>query len=429
MRGLMMDRQLSIISILRHAALYHPKGRISSRFALEPDHSYSYRDAYARTERLANVLASLGVKQGDRVATLAWNDHRHFELYYAVSGYGAVCHTINPRLYPEQLVYILNHAEDGVLFTDPTFVPLVEKLLPHLKTVKTVVVMTQPHLMPESGIPNLLCYETLMSQAADGYDWPDLDENTAAGLCYTSGTTGNPKGVLYSHRSSVLHAYGLLATPGMALTQNDIAMPVVPLFHVNGWGYPYAAPMVGAGMAFPGPKLDGKSMYELMETERVTITSGVPTLWLRLLEHMRGTGSKFSTLKGLTIGGSAAPRAMIEEFENTYGVKTFQGWGMTEMSPLGTFGSLRPEMEEWPVERQHDIKVKQGRAVFGVELRIVDAEGKELPRDGKASASWSCAAPGSPAAISTTRPPTRAPSPRTAGSRPATSRPSTRTAT
>ena len=384
MRGLMMDRPLLITSILRHAAQNHGKARISSRFALEPNHSYTYREAWARTQQLANVLVGLGVGHGHRVATLAWNDHRHLELYYAISGIGAVCHTVNPRLYPEQLVYILNHAEDRVLFVDPTFLPLVEKLLPQLRTVRTVVVMTQPHLMPESAIPGLLCYETLMQAAPAEYDWPEFDENTASGLCYTSGTTGNPKGVMYSHRSTVLHAFGLLATPDLTLSPRDTAMPVVPLFHVNAWGYPYACPIVGTSMAFPGPKLDGKSMYELIEEEGVTVTSGVPTLWLRLLEHLRATKSKFSTLKVLTIGGAAAPRAMVEEFEFDYGIKVFQGWGMTEMSPIGTFGSLTPEMEEWPVEKRHDMKVRQGRSIFGVEMKIVDAEGNELPRDGKA---------------------------------------------
>jgi len=384
LRGQMMDRPLLTTSILRHAAQYHQGGVVSSRFAAEAPHRYTYADAWKRVQQLANVLTALGVKAGDRIGTLAWNDHRHFELYYAVPGIAAVCHTINPRLFPEQLVYIINHAADRYLFVDPMFVPLVEKLWPLLKGVEGVVVMTRPELMPQgSSLPNLMCYETLMAAQADSFDFPEFDENTACGLCYTSGTTGNPKGVLYSHRSSVLHAYGFLTAPGIGVGSRDSALVVVPLFHANAWGYPYAAPIVGGKLVFPGPKLDGKSVYELMEEEKVTVSSGVPTVWLGLLAHMRQTGAKFGTLKTVTVGGSAMPRAMLEEFEITHGVACLQGWGMTEMSPVGTIGSLSPEQQDLPVPQQHDAKLKAGRALYGVEMKVVGPDGTERPRDGE----------------------------------------------
>jgi len=382
LNGQMMNWPLLTTSILRHAALYHGSATISSRFAAEAPHRYTYRDAWARTQQLANVLVKLGVGDGDRVGTLAWNDHRHLELYYAVPGIGAVCHTINPRLFPEQLVYIINHAQDRVLFLDPMFVPLLEKLWPSLKGVEAVVVMTKPELMPATTLPNVHCYETLMAAERPEFDFPSFDENKAAGLCYTSGTTGNPKGVLYSHRSSVLHAYGFLSAPGMSLRPADRAMVVVPLFHANAWGYPYAAPLIGMRLVLPGPKLDGASLYELIESEGVTVTSGVPTVWMGLLAHMRATGARFSTLRSLTIGGSAMSRAMLEEFENVHGIQVLQGWGMTEMSPMGTIGALTPEMEELPIERQHDIKLKAGRAIFGVDMRVIGPDGADVPWDG-----------------------------------------------
>ncbi|MFC7334699.1 long-chain-fatty-acid--CoA ligase [Rhodocista pekingensis] len=385
LRGLMMDRPLMISSILRHAALYHGTATIASRFGTEKPHKYTYRDAWARTRQLANVLVELGIKPGDRVATLAWNDHRHVELYYAIAGIGAVVHTVNPRLFPEQLIYIFNHAADEVLFVDPMFLPLVEKLKPHLKTLRTIVVMTRPELMPQqSSLPSLLCYETLMEGAKPDFDFPEFDENTAAGLCYTSGTTGNPKGVLYSHRSTVLHAYGFLAIPGMEVRSHDTALVVVPLFHANAWGYPYSAPIIGASMVLPGPKLDGRSVHELMEEEKVTVSSGVPTVWLGLLAHLRQSGARFSTLKAVTVGGSALPKAMIEEFEQGHGVTCIQGWGMTEMSPLGTVGTLAPDQLQEPLDVQHELKMKAGRAVYGVEMKIVGPDGSERPRDGVA---------------------------------------------
>ncbi|WP_114395770.1 long-chain-fatty-acid--CoA ligase [Oleisolibacter albus] len=385
LRGLMMDRPLLTTALLRHGAQNHGGATVASRFAKEAPHSYTYRQAWGRTQQLAHVLLELGVKGGDRVGTLAWNDHRHFELYYAVPGIGAVCHTINPRLFPEQIVYIINHAQDRWLFVDPMFLPLVEKLWPQLKGVEGVVLLTTPELMPqESSLPTLLCYETLLAATPPAFDWPEFDENTACGLCYTSGTTGNPKGVLYSHRSSVLHAYGFLTAPGINISAADVALVVVPLFHVNAWGYPYAAPIIGTKLVLPGPKLDGRSVYELMEQEQVTVSSGVPTVWLNLLAHLRQSGARFSSLKRVTVGGSALPKAMLEEFESVHGVECFQGWGMTEMSPIGTVGALSPQELTLPLAEQHERKLKAGRSLFGVEMEIIGADGTPQPHDGEA---------------------------------------------
>ena len=384
LRGQMMDRPLLITSILRHGAECHGASTITSRFGNEPPHRYTYADAWRRAQQLANVLTTLGVQPGDRVGTIAWNDHRHFELYYAIPGIGAVCHTINPRLSREQLLYIVDHAQDQWLFVDPMFVPLVEGIWPQLTSVRGVVAMARADNMPKSTLPNLLCYETLMAAAAAEFDWPEFDEHTAAGLCYTSGTTGNPKGVLFSHRSTVLHAYGCFTVPGCSLGTDDTTLLVVPLFHVNAWGYPHAAPIIGANLVLPGPKLDGASLYALMEAERVTLSSGVPTVWLGLLNYLRESGKKLSTVRTLTSGGSALPRAMLEEFESSHGVRMFQGWGMTETSPLGTFASLTPDLLEAPTERQHDVKLTAGRAVYGVEIGIVDMAGARLPHDGVA---------------------------------------------
>jgi 3-(methylthio)propionyl---CoA ligase len=385
MLGLMMDAPLLITDLIRHADRHHGETEIVSKTVEGGIHRYNYREAHKRSRRLAKALAALGVKAADRVATLAWNGFRHFEVYYAVAGSGAVIHTINPRLFPDQIVYIANHAEDKFVFFDLTFLPLVEKLAPQLKTVKGFVLMTdRAHMPKQSPIPNLLCYEELLEAQDDKFDWPSLDERTAACLCYTSGTTGNPKGVLYAHRSTILHAYAAALPDALNLSARDVVLPVVPMFHVNAWGLPYSCAMTGTKLVFPGPHLDGKSLHELFETERVTMSAGVPTVWLGLLNHMKESKLKFSTLKGVVIGGSACPPAMLRAFQEDYGVNVLHAWGMTEMSPLGTVCTFKEKHMSMDKEARYAVQAKQGRAIFGVDMRIVGQDGKELPMDGKA---------------------------------------------
>lgn len=384
MRGLMMDAPLMISSIIRHAAENYGHRQIVSRTVEGPIHRYTYAEAHARSRQLARALLDLGVKEGERVATVAWNGYRHFELYYAVSGIGAVCHTINPRLFPDQIVYIVNHAEDRFIFVDLPFVPLLEKLASRLPMVKSFVVMTDRAHMPETSLPGALCYEELVQAQPATYEWPLFDELSAASLCYTSGTTGNPKGVLYTHRSTVLHALFVLVCDAVKIDQSTAALPVVPMFHVNAWGVPYAIPIAGGNLVFPGPKLDGASLAELINDEGVTDAWGVPTVWFALLAHMRETGSRFKRLRSVLIGGSAAPRAMMKEFEEEYGVTALHGWGMTEMSPVGTVSKPDPALQHEPAETRYAVLAKQGRALFGVEMKIVDAQGSALPHDGKA---------------------------------------------
>jgi fatty-acyl-CoA synthase len=392
MQGLMMDTPLLITDLIRHADRNHGDTEIVSKTVEGAGkdgagavHRYTYREAHTRARRLAKALRALGVKPADRVGTLAWNGYRHYELYYAISGIEAIINTVNPRLFPEQIVYISNHAENSVLCFDLTFVPLVEKLAPQLKTVKHFVLMTDRSHMPASAsIPNLVCYEDLIAAQDDRLEWPTFDERTAAALCYTSGTTGNPKGTLYSHRSTVIHAYGASLPDALDLSAHDVVLPVVPMFHANAWSLPYACTMVGTKMVFPGPHLDGKSVYELMEAERVTMSAGVPTVWLMLLQHLGTNKLKFTTLDRTVIGGSAAPAAMIRAFQEDYGVKVFHAWGMTEMSPLGTVGTLKAKQERLDKEARLAVQAKQGRGIFGVEMKIVDETGKELPWDGKA---------------------------------------------
>ncbi len=384
MHGLMMDSALSIPSLLEYAARYHGDNEIVSRTIEGPIHRYNYRDARARSKQLANVLHGLGVGQGDRVATLAWNGYRHFELYYAISGIGAVCHTLNPRLFPDQLVYIVNHAEDAYVFVDLTFVPILEAVHDKLPDVRGFVVMTDEDHMPDTALPNVHCYETLMASADADYRWPDLDERTAASLCYTSGTTGNPKGTLYSHRSTVLHSWGSCMTDTLGLSSRSTVLPIVPMFHANAWGLPYSVPMVGAKMVFPGAQLDGASVHELLETEDVDFTAGVPTVWLMLLNYLRESGKRIDGVDTVIIGGSAAPRTMIEAFQKELDTRVVHAWGMTETSPLGTVGTLKKQHDELTEEERLSLQLKQGRGIYGVELRIVDEDGNELPRDGEA---------------------------------------------
>jgi 3-(methylthio)propionyl---CoA ligase len=384
LRALMMDVPLLVSSLIEHAGRCHGDTEIVSRTIEGPIHRYTYAEAEKRSKRLAQALARLGVRAGDRIGTLAWNGYRHFELYFGVSGMGAVIHTVNPRLFPEQLAYIVNHAEDAYVFFDLTFTPLVEKLAPECKRVKGWVAMTDRAHMPAAQVPNLLCYEELMAAGSGDYAWPKLDEWTAAGLCYSSGTTGNPKGVLYAHRTTVLHAYAASLPDVFNCSARSVILPVVPMFHVNAWGVPYFATMNGAKLVFPGAGLDGKSLYELFETEKVTASAGVPTVWLGLLGYMKQNNLRFSTLESVVVGGSACPPAMIATFQNEYGVACRHAWGMTEMSPLGSFCTLKGKHEALTPEERHEIECKQGRSIYGVEMKIVDGEGRELPRDGKA---------------------------------------------
>jgi fatty-acyl-CoA synthase len=385
--GQMMNESLMISNIIRFAARHYGGSEIVSR-RTEPQlagqlHRYTYRDCELRARRLARALGDLGVRMGERVGTLAWNGHRHLELYYAASGSGAVLHTINPRLHPEQIAYIVNHAEDQVLCFELCFLPLVEAIAANCPTVRRFVLMTErAHMPPETRIPGLLCYEDLLEAASADYAWPVFDENSAAALCYTSGTTGNPKGALYSHRSTVLHAYASAMPNVLNVGAADTVLPVVPMFHVNAWGLPYSVLLSGAKLVLPGAALDGKSLYELFEQEGVTFSAGVPTVWLGLINYALQNGLAFSTFRRTVIGGSACPPAMMDTLIDKFGVQVVHGWGMTEMSPLGTTGGLLARHRSLPKEEQRKILQKQGHAIFGVDMKIVDEEGHELPWDG-----------------------------------------------
>ncbi len=340
MLGLMSERPLLISTIIAHAAAYHGDVEIVSRTVEGPIHRYTYREAERRAQQLARALLRLGIEPGDRVGTLAWNTYRHFELYYAISGIGAVCHTINPRLFDDQIVYIVNHAADRLLFVDATFLPLVERLAPRLPRDCRIVPMTDAETAPATGLPAPACYEELLAAENADFTWPEFDERTAAALCYTSGTTGNPKGALYSHRSTVLHAFGISLPDAISISAHDVVCPVVPLFHACGWGIPYAAPMNGAKLVLPGPRVDGQSLYELFEAEGVTYALGVPTVWLGFEAYLANSGARCSTLHRILSGGSAVPPSMVEAFAR-HGIDLRQGWGMTEMSPLGTTAALK----------------------------------------------------------------------------------------
>ena len=384
MLGQMQNHPLLTSMLLEFAERHHGDGEIVSRRVEGDIHRYTYRDLARRSRQLAATLDKAGLQQGDRVATLAWNGYRHLELYFGVTGSGRVVHTLNPRLHPEQLVWIINHAEDAVLCFDMTFLPLIQAVHAKCPSVKTWVALCEADKLPaDSGIPQLVSYEAWIGTSTDQYVWPKFDENSAAGLCYTSGTTGNPKGALYSHRSTVLHAYGGALPDALNLSARDSMMPVVPMFHVNAWGLPYVAALTGCKVVFPGPAMDGKSIYELMEAEGVSMAAGVPTIWQMLLGHVQGNKLKFSTLNRTVIGGSACPPAMIDIFEEKYNVRVLHAWGMTETSPLGSVSTLKNKHLKQPREQQLAIRVKQGRAICGVDMRIVGDDGNEQPWDGK----------------------------------------------
>ncbi|CAG8871387.1 3-methylmercaptopropionyl-CoA ligase [Pseudomonas fluorescens] len=388
MLGLMQDQPLLISSVLEHALRAHPQSQIASRTAEGSMHHCSYADIGRRAKQLADALTTLEVQPGDRIATLAWNGYRHMELYFGVSGMGAVLHTINPRLFPEQIEFIANHAEDQYLFFDLSFATLVEQLAPRMKSVKAFIALTDRSHMPAIEVPNLLCYEELIQEQSEQFIWPVLDERAASSLCYTSGTTGNPKGVLYSHRSSILHSLALCTQDGFGLSSADSALLVVPMFHVNAWGMPYAAAMCGAKLVLPGAQLDGQSLYQLMDDEGVTLALGVPTVWMALQQFVEAHALNPAMdlqLNRVVIGGAAAPRTVVETFERRFDARVLHAWGMTEMSPLGTVCHLLPKHRDATLEERLDLQARQGRSLFGVSMKIVDTTGAELPRDGKAS--------------------------------------------
>ena len=383
MLGLMQDWPLLIHRLIDHAATYHGGRRIISRSIEGPFHTTTYADIRTRAKKVAQRLARDGIKPGDRVATLAWNTWRHLESWYGIVGIGAVYHTVNPRLFEDQIAWIINHAEDRVMMTDLTFVPTLEKLAARLPTIERYIVFTDAANMPKTSLKNAVSYEEWIAEADGDIAWAQFDENTAAGMCYTSGTTGNPKGVVYSHRSNVLHALAHSGATVLALSANETILPVVPLFHANGWSLAFAAPLSGATLVMPGAKLDGASIYELLDTYKVTCTAAVPTVWLMLLQHLEKTGGKLPYLKRVVIGGSACPRAMAKTFQDDYGVEVIHAWGMTEMSPLGTACTLIPEYADLTGDARLDIQQKQGHPPFTVEMKITDDNGRELPWDGK----------------------------------------------
>jgi fatty-acyl-CoA synthase len=383
MQGQMMKLPLTIPSLIGHAERWHGATELVSRRPEGGMHRYGWRDAHRRARQCAQALTALHVGPSDRVATLAWNTHRHVELYYAIAGLGAVCHTVNPRLFPDQIAWILGDAADGWVFFDLTFLPLVEQLAPRCPGVGAWVCLTDRAHMPKSAQP-LLCYEDLLDAQDGNFEWPELDEDRASSLCYTSGTTGNPKGALYTHRSTLLHSFAVCMPDAFGIASTEVVLPVVPMFHVNAWGVPYAAAMAGAKLVLPGANLDGASLYELMEAEGVTLALGVPTVWLALLQHMEKNGLKLSTLKRVVIGGAAAPSAMIRAFRERHGVEVIHAWGMTELSPLGTVNHLLPKHASLSEAERDTVREKQGRPLFGIDLRIVDGEGQELARDGTA---------------------------------------------
>ncbi len=393
MLGLMQDWPLLIHRIIDQAARQHGSQEVVTRSVEGPIERITYREVHMRALKVAQRLVQDGIKPGDRIATMAWNTARHLEAWYGITGAGAVYHTINPRLFPEQIAWIANHAEDRMIMTDLTFVPLCEALADKMPTVERYIVLTDKAHMPATKLKNAISYEEWIGSVDGDFRWLSLDENSAAGLCYTSGTTGNPKGVLYSHRSNVLHSMAASGVDALAIGSRTTILPIVPLFHANSWSIAFSAPMMGAKLVMPGAKLDGASVYELLSDEKVTCTAGVPTVWLMLLQYMQKEGKKLPHLKRLVIGGSAAPRAMIEAFEKTYGIEVLHAWGMTEMSPLGSLGSLKASVDQLQGAALYDLKIKQGYTPFTVEMKITDDSGKELPWDGKTFGSLKVAGP------------------------------------
>jgi acyl-CoA synthetase (AMP-forming)/AMP-acid ligase II len=383
MLGLMQDWPLLIHRIIDHAAIQHAERPVVSRSVEGPIHRTDYAAVRRRALRVAKRLEKDGIRLGDRVATLAWNTWRHLEAWYGIAGLGAVYHTVNPRLFEDQIAYIVNHAEDRLLLLDLTFVPLMEKLQERLPSIERFVVLTDAAHMPQTRLRNAVAYEDWLAEIDDDFAWKSFDENTAAGMCYTSGTTGEPKGVLYSHRSNVLHSMMANGADFLGLSARDVAMPVVPLFHANGWSFAFSTPMAGASLVLPGAKLDGGSLYDLLESEKVTISAAVPTVWFGLLQHLEASGATLPHLERVVIGGSACPRAVTKTFRDTYGVEVLHAWGMTEMSPLGSVCTIKPDYGELDGEVWLDVKEKAGQATFGVEMKIVDDENRPLPWDGR----------------------------------------------
>ncbi len=383
MQGLMQDWPLTVDRILDHAKNWHGHREVVTRSVEGAIVRTTYAEIHDRSRRVSGALQSWGIKPGDRVATLAWNTARHIEAWYGVMGIGAVCHTLNPRLFPEQLIYIINHAEDRIIFVDLTFVPLLEAILAHCPSVERVVIMTDQDTMPTTRLAQVECYEAVLAGASTDVVWGNFDENTACGLCYTSGTTGNPKGVLYSHRSNFIHTLLGLQTTVLGPTPSEVVLPVVPMFHANAWGIAFAGPASGCKLVLPGAKMDGESIYELLESERVTFSAAVPTVWQGLLGHMREHKLKLSTVKRVLIGGSAVPESLIRAFNDDYGVEVLQGWGMTETSPIGTLANMTPETLAMSYDEQMKYRVKQGTPPLGVELKLKNYAGQEVPQDGQ----------------------------------------------
>ena len=383
MLGLMQEWPLLCHKIMDHAARQHPHREVVSRSVEGPIVRTTYSELRTRSLKVAQRLERDGYKAGDRIATLAWNTARHMEAWYGIMGMGAVYHTLNPRLFPEQLVWIMRHAQDQALFVDLTFMPLVEKIAPDIASLRQIIVLSDAAYLPPTALANVVAYEEWLAEADGDFAWKDLDEHAAAGMCYTSGTTGDPKGVVYSHRSNILHAMIAVMPDAMGISARDVVMPVVPMFHANAWGLAQSTPMVGAKMVMPGGKMDGASIYEMLDTERVSFTAAVPTIWLMLLQHLEETGKKLPHLDRVVIGGSACPRAVTEKFERNYGVEVIHAWGMTEMSPLGTLCTIKPEYQELEGNDRLSIQQKQGYTPFGVEMKVTDDDNKELPWDGK----------------------------------------------